>query len=64
MFQNRKKCCFVRKIEPLQRALDELDIWITGLRMSQSVTREDLKVIEFDDVIISEDAPENSIFGT
>lgn len=48
--QNRKKCCFVRKIDSLQRALSELDIWITGLRASQSVTREDLKVIEFDNV--------------
>ncbi|WP_321778492.1 phosphoadenylyl-sulfate reductase [Sulfurimonas sp.] len=48
--ENRKTCCFVRKIEPLQRALGELSIWITGLRATQSVTREELKVIEFDKV--------------
>lgn len=47
--QNRKTCCYVRKIEPLKRALGELDVWITGLRASQSVTREDLNVIEYDD---------------
>ena len=46
--ENRKGCCFIRKIEPLQRALKPLEIWITGLRASQSVTREDLNVVEFD----------------
>ena len=48
--ENRKTCCFVRKIEPLQRALSELDVWITGLRASQSVTREDLNLIEYDEI--------------
>ena len=47
--ENRKRCCFVRKIAPLKRALGELDIWITGLRASQSVTREDLNVVEYDE---------------
>ncbi|CAA6803987.1 MAG: Phosphoadenylyl-sulfate reductase [thioredoxin] (EC / Adenylyl-sulfate reductase [thioredoxin] (EC, partial [uncultured Sulfurovum sp.] len=35
--ENRKTCCGVRKIEPLKRALKDLDIWFTGLRASQSV---------------------------
>ena len=35
----RKNCCNIRKIEPLKRALKGVDIWITGLRASQSVTR-------------------------
>ena len=48
--QNRKTCCFVRKIEPLKRALNELDVWITGLRISQSVTRENLNIVEYDEV--------------
>ncbi|MCK4874687.1 MAG: phosphoadenylyl-sulfate reductase [Sulfurimonas sp.] len=48
--ENRKACCFTRKIEPLQRALSELDVWITGLRASQSVTRENLNLIEYDEV--------------
>ena len=47
--ENRKECCFIRKMQPLQRALGELDVWITGLRASQSVTREDLNIIEYDD---------------
>ena len=47
--QNRKTCCGVRKIEPLQRALKPLEVWITGLRASQSVTREELPMVEFDE---------------
>lgn len=45
--ENRKECCAVRKIEPLNRALAELDAWVTGLRRDQAVTRtETPKVIE------------------
>ena len=45
--ENRKECCAVRKIEPLNRALAELDAWVTGLRRNQAVTRtETPKVIE------------------
>jgi len=44
----RKNCCFVRKIEPLQRALKGLDIWVTGLRASQSVTRTEMPLVEYD----------------
>ena len=47
--QNRKNCCYVRKIEPLQRALASCDVWITGLRASQSVTREELRIVEYDE---------------
>ena len=46
---NRKKCCFVRKMAPLKRALKNVDIWITGLRSSQSVTRESMQLFEFDE---------------
>lgn len=46
--ENRKNCCYVRKLEPLKRALDGIDIWVTGLRASQSVTREDLELFEYD----------------
>ena len=46
---NRKDCCFVRKIEPLQRALDSIDVWITGLRSQQSLTREGMKLFEWDE---------------
>lgn len=48
--ENRKTCCAIRKIEPLQKALKPLKVWITGLRASQSVTREELPIVEFDTV--------------
>ena len=37
--ENRKECCGIRKVEPLNRALGELDAWVTGLRRDQAVTR-------------------------
>ena len=46
---NRKNCCNTRKIEPLKRALKGVDIWITGLRASQSVTRTNMPIIEWDE---------------
>lgn len=46
--QNRKECCHIRKIEPLQRAFAGLDAWICGLRASQAVTRKNIDVIEWD----------------
>lgn len=46
--ENRKLCCHVRKIVPLRRALLGMDAWITGLRRDQSVTRTDLKIVEWD----------------
>jgi len=45
----RKECCYIRKIEPLKRALKELDVWITGLRRDQSVTREEMQLLEWDE---------------
>ena len=45
--ENRKECCMIRKIGPLNRALSELDAWVTGLRRDQAVTRtETPKVLE------------------
>lgn len=46
--ENRKLCCHIRKIEPLNRALEGLDFWISGLRREQSITRNDLSVVEWD----------------
>jgi len=46
----RQKCCGVRKVEPLNRALSQLDAWIAGLRPEQSVTRGDVRKVEVDDV--------------
>jgi phosphoadenosine phosphosulfate reductase len=47
--ENRKACCHVRKIRPLQRALKGLEVWITGLRAAQSVTREAMQLVEYDE---------------
>ncbi|MBI4227757.1 MAG: phosphoadenylyl-sulfate reductase [Candidatus Omnitrophica bacterium] len=46
--ENRKECCGIRKVEPLGRALAELDAWITGLRRTQAVTRGGVPKIEVD----------------
>jgi len=43
-----QECCSIRKIEPLRRALSDLDAWVTGQRKDQSVTRIDLAVIQAD----------------
>ena len=47
--ENRKACCQVRKLEPLRRALSGLEVWITGLRRSQSPTRETMQLVEWDE---------------
>lgn len=47
--QNRKNCCFTRKIEPLRRALEDVEVWITGLRSAQSITRNEMKLVEYDE---------------
>ncbi len=45
----RKACCQVRKLEPLKRAFRGLEVWICGLRQSQSVTRQALRIVEWDE---------------
>lgn len=47
---NRNECCFIRKVEPLQRALQGQSGWITGLRREQSVTRNHQQPLEIDQV--------------
>jgi phosphoadenosine phosphosulfate reductase len=44
----RKTCCGIRKVEPLRRALLGKRAWVTGLRREQSVTRTELRPIEWD----------------
>ena len=45
----RKACCQARKVEPLRRALAGKRAWVTGLRSSQSSTREAVVTSAFDD---------------
>ncbi len=47
--EKRKRCCRVRKLEPLERAFQGLDTWICGLRREQSVTRSGMRAIEWDE---------------
>ena len=47
--ENRKECCYIRKVKPLNRALTGAKVWITGLRAEQSVNRKDMPVIEWDE---------------
>jgi phosphoadenosine phosphosulfate reductase len=44
----RKRCCELRKVVPLARALDGKRAWITGMRRQQSALRAQVAVFEFD----------------
>ncbi len=46
--RNPDVCCKLRKVEPIRRALQEVDAWITGLRRDQATTRQKLEVVELD----------------
>ncbi len=46
--ENRKQCCHLRKVEPLQRALNGKKIWITGIRAAHSPDRNDMRQVEWD----------------
>lgn len=46
--ENRKECCHIRKIEPLQRALEGAACWITGIRADQSDNRQGMSAVEWD----------------
>jgi phosphoadenosine phosphosulfate reductase len=48
--ENRKGCCYIRKVEPLQRALKGNKVWITGIRAEQSNNRQDMPQVEWDEV--------------
>lgn len=47
--ENRKECCYIRKVAPLNRALQGVKVWITGLRAEQSENRQGLEVLEWDE---------------
>ena len=43
------RCCEIRKVEPLKRAKQGLDAWISGRKAFQSVTRQNLPRFEIED---------------
>ncbi len=45
----RKLCCGIRKVEPVERALKDLDAWVSGLRRDQIVTRATISKVELDE---------------
>ena len=42
------RCCFLRKVEPLGRALEGADCWISGVRRDQSAARADTPELAWD----------------
>ena len=47
--ENRKECCRIRKVAPLKRALQNNEVWITGLRAEHSADRQDMPQVEWDE---------------
>ena len=47
--ENRKSCCYIRKVKPLNRALAHAKVWVTGLRAGQSDNRKEMPAIEWDE---------------
>lgn len=46
--ENRKLCCEIRKVHPMNKMLNTLDGWITGLRRKQTKLREDATIFQLD----------------
>lgn len=46
---NPNKCCFYRKVLPLQNYLSDKKAWVTGIRRSQSDTRNQVRIIDWDE---------------
>lgn len=44
--KNPDTCCTLRKVVPLQRKLEQLAVWMTGVRRQQSDTREGTRILE------------------
>jgi len=43
------RCCWIRKVEPMQRTLPEFDAWVSALRADQAKTRSGIEVLEYHD---------------
>ena len=46
---DRLECCQIRKIEPLKKALSDARVWVTGIRASQTPSRQKMKLVEWSD---------------
>lgn len=47
--ENRLECCHIRKVEPLNRALQGVEMWVTGIRAEQSPNRKGMNFFELDE---------------
>jgi len=47
--ENRLECCRLRKVIPLNRALESKSVWISGIRASQSDNRNQMDWLEYDE---------------
>jgi phosphoadenosine phosphosulfate reductase len=47
--ENRLECCRFRKLVPLNRALKDKEVWISGIRASQSDNRNHMDMFEYDE---------------
>jgi phosphoadenosine phosphosulfate reductase len=47
--RNPDLCCYLRKVEPLERTLKNYDSWITGVRREETTSRRTTRVVEWDD---------------
>lgn len=45
----RKKCCEIRKVLPLKQALNNKDLWLSGVRKEHSLNRSDKTILEYDE---------------
>lgn len=46
--EQRKRCCTIRKVHPLKKALEGYQVWITGLRSEHSANRQNMPQLEWD----------------
>jgi phosphoadenosine phosphosulfate reductase len=42
------KCCAMRKVAPLAKALEPYTAWVTGMRRDEATTRTSIRVVEWD----------------
>ena len=40
-------CCYIRKVQPMQKAMKGLDAWITGIRRDQTENRAHAQILEY-----------------
>jgi phosphoadenosine phosphosulfate reductase len=47
--RNPDLCCYLRKVEPLERTLKNYDAWISGVRREETLSRRETRVVEYDE---------------